>query len=284
MSNLRSRGPQSIEESRNDLLDQLETKVLALQASPAWTSYLRAQARFHTYSPRNVMLIALQNPSATAVAGYSTWKALGRFVNKDERGISILAPIFAPLGQDEERHLAGFRWVTVFDIAQTTGSDLPSPVSILGHSDPGTLEDDLATVAEAFGFTVRYDRLPQGVNGECRWAERVIVIDPDNPALQRTKTLVHELAHGILHEHHRDRSTAEVEAESVAFVVLGARGLDTSAYSTGYVASWIGPDGDPSDAIKHSCSAIQRAAALIIDGLEAVLGADGAGQTEAVTH
>ena len=238
-----------------------------LRDSAAWAAYLSAQARFHRYSPRNVMLITMQRPEATHVAGYGTWRALGRQVRKGERAISILAPMVVP-DEDGQRQVRGFRWVNVFDLSQTEGAELPAPVRILEGDDVGPLLDALGEVATGFGLRVTEEKLASGVNGELRWATATIVLAPVNPGVQKAKTLAHELGHFLLHRHEPDRARAEIEAEAVAFVVLASLGVDSSAYSAGYLASWIGEHGDVGEAIARSCAAISSASQRILTAVE----------------
>jgi len=254
---------------REHLLDQLETRVLELQTTATWQRYLAVQSRFHHYSHRNVLLISMQRPEATSVAGFRTWEALGRYVLKGERGISILAPMIVRGRDEEEGRLTGFRWVSVFDVSQTDGAPLPSPVTLLRRDEPAELTSRLIRVASTLGFDVVLDTLPPGVNGECRWSTATIVVERANAPLQRAKTLAHELGHVLLHRTETDRARAEIEAESVAYIVLAASGADAAAYSAGYVASWLGPNADVRGAIQQSCQAIQSASAAILDGLAA---------------
>ena len=253
--------------TQNHLLDRLETAVLDLRESAAWTAYLSAQARFHRYSPRNVMLITMQRPDATHVAGFGTWRSLGRQVRQGEKAISILAPMMA-LDNEGERRVRGFRWVNVFDVSQTDGDELPAPVRILDGDDPDRLVDALGAVAAALGLLVVEDRLATGVNGELRWASSTIVLAPSNPCIQKAKTIAHELGHFLLHRHEPDRARAEIEAESVAFVVLAHLGIDSTPYSAGYLSSWIGEHGDVGEAITRSCTAISDASQRILTTLE----------------
>lgn len=261
--------------SRSALLDQLEAAVLDLRDSSAWAAYLAAQARFHRYSPRNVMLISMQRPDATHVAGFGTWRSLGRQVRKGERAIAILAPKVVP-DEDGQRQVRGFRWVNVFDISQTEGDDLPAPVRILDGDDAGRLRESLGAVASGLGLTVTEEDLAPGVNGELRWATATIVVAPANPGLQRAKTIAHELGHFLLHRHEPDRARAEIEAEAVAFVVLASLGVDSSAYSAGYLSSWIGEHGDVGEAISRSCTAISSASQRILTAIEGQLESAGA--------
>jgi hypothetical protein len=253
--------------ARDELLDRLEAAVLDLRDSDAWAAYLSAQARFHRYSPRNVMLITMQRPEATHVAGFGTWRTLGRRVRKGEKAIAILAPMVVP-DDDGQRQVRGFRWVSVFDISQTEGDDLPAPVRILEGDDCGPLLDALVAVAAGLGLTVVEDALAPGVNGELRWASATIVVAPRNPGIQRAKTVAHELGHFLLHRHEPDRARAEIEAEAVAFVVLASLGVDSLPYSAGYLSSWIGEHGDVGEAISRSCTAISSASQRILSAIE----------------
>jgi hypothetical protein len=250
------------------LLDQLAHEVVALRRSDAWQRYLAVQARFHRYSPRNVMLIALQRPEATSVAGFRTWASLGRQVRRGERALSILAPMVRRSAGDEELLVMGFRWVSVFDVSQTVGEPLPTPVSLLEGAGPSALRASLERAATTAGFEVVLDELPAGVNGECRWSSATIALSATTAPLQQAKTLAHELGHALLHRHEPDRARAEIEAESVAYVVLAAHGADATAYSAGYLASWLGDSGDPTLAIRRSLDAIQRASSEILCAME----------------
>ncbi len=256
---------------RANLLDRLESAVLDLRQSDAWAAYLAAQARFHRYSPRNVMLITMQRPEATHVAGFGTWRQLGRRVRKGERAISILAPMVTE-DADGERRVRGFRWVSVFDLAQTEGDELPGPVRTLEGDDPGRLLQVLGLVAQDHRLRIVEDGLAPGVNGELRWATSTIVLAPANSGLQKAKTVVHELGHFLLHRLEPDRARAEIEAEAVAFVVLASLGIDSSAYSAGYLSSWIGEYGDVGEAIERSCEAIRSASTTVLAGIERHVG------------
>lgn len=248
---------------RRHLLDALEAQVNDLRRSERWATYLSHQARFHRYSPRNVLLITMQRPEATQVAGYRTWQSLGRNVRRGEQALSILAPMRAR-GPDDEPRLTGFRWVSVFDVEQTEGDALVSPVSILEGGDKNGLEDRLAKVALGLGLRLEHVDLPTGVNGELRWSTSTLAIRADNPGLQRAKTIAHELGHFLLHRHETNRARAEIEAESVAYVVMASLGADATSYSAGYIASWLEHDDGPA-VIARSCESIQRAAAAILD-------------------
>ena len=168
---------------------------------------------------------------------------LGRTVRKGEKAIWILAPMISPRNSDRlsgDREICGFKYVPVFDISQTEGEDPPEVCSRLAGDDPGACFFRLIGVAEALGYLVGEAELAPGTNGRCSFDRRRIEVEVRNSPAQRVKTLAHEIAHAILHEGHQDRSLAELEAESTAYVVCQRLGLDTGAYSFGYVATWAG--------------------------------------------
>ena len=275
---------------RDDLFDVLAEGVAALTDSDRWRRHLEVQSRFHRYSYGNVLLIAAQCPEATRVAGFGTWKRLGRSVRRGERAIWILAPMVArrsgtdapppagPAGSEPGAgseptgpRIRGFRPVAVFDLSQTEGDDLPEVCRTLEGGDPDGRFASLVAVAGDLGYTVRGADLPGATNGDCTFATRSIRVERRNPPAQQVKTLAHELAHALLHEGAADRALAELEAESTAFVVCRALGLDTADYSFGYVACWAGGGPEALAAIKASCGRIQQAAGHIVAGVEATV-------------
>jgi antirestriction protein ArdC len=263
-----------------DVIDQLRRGVATLTSTDQWTRWLRVQRRFHQYSFGNTLLILIQRPDATRVAGYHTWKTVGRQVRKGEHGIAILAPIVRRLGvqdKDEtERALTGqpiaFRLARVFDIAQTDGEALPEVVSRLTGDDAGSRFAGLVKVAGTLGYSVERSELRGERNGDCTFELKRIRIREGIEAAQSVKTLAHELAHAILHSDADctgpTRAVAELEAESVAFVVCDDLGLDSSAYSFGYIASWAGGGDNADKAISASAQRINKAARHILEQLE----------------
>jgi antirestriction protein ArdC len=243
------------------LLDQVER----LTTSAAWRATLTVAARFHTYSPNNVLLIAAQRPDATRVAGYRAWAQLGRQVRKGEHGISILAPVLRrtdpntaeptastpPRGPGEDnsqpRMLTGFRVTHVFDISQTDGPDLPDVrPALLDGASPLGLWSDLYDQVEAAGYTIDYADLGDA-NGRTDFTDHAVLLHTSRSGAQLTKTLAHELGHIELHAPEirpegMTRDTAEIEAESVAYVVTAAHGLFADDYSVPYVSGWAGGD------------------------------------------
>jgi antirestriction protein ArdC len=163
-----------------------------------------------------------------------------------------------------DRIIRGFKFVAVFDIAQTDGEELPSICNRLGGNDQKGLYGDLVAVAQSIAFTVQDHEFGGTTNGDCSHSEHRIRVEITNSPAQRVKTLAHEIAHALLHERYDNRPLAELEAESTAYVVCQVLGLDTSDYSFGYVASWAGGGEQAIAAIKRSCERIQKAAATIL--------------------
>lgn len=247
------------------LLAQLADGVRALKESEAWTAYLDTQARFHRYSFGNTMLIASQRPDATQVAGFGKWLTLGRHVRKGEHGIAILAPMAHKVSgetpDDDRVIVSGFRAVFVFDVAQTDGDELP-PVPCVRLDGDGCALDLLTAHAQALGFTVITDNAPNGANGYTDPIKRVIALRDDLSGAQQTKTLAHEIGHATLHatECALTRDERELEAESVAYVVTTALGIEADGYSFGYLASW----GADDKAIRFHAGRIQKTASAIL--------------------
>ena len=257
---------------RDHILDALTEGIEALTTSAAWRSHLEVQGRFHGYSFSNALLIVRQEPDASRVAGFATWKALGRAVRKGERAIWILAPMTGRRTRsadgDERGPILGFRPVAVFDVAQTDGEPLPEVCRTLAGDDPGALFGRLTDRASHLGYTVDVTELPGTTNGDCSFVRRRIRVEGRNDPAQQVKTLAHELAHALLHEGAADRPLAELEAESTAFVVCHALGLDTSGYTFGYVSCWAGGGPEAVARIKSSGARIQRTASAILDAIE----------------
>ena len=262
-----------------DVIDQLRQGVARLTSTDQWTRWLRVQRRFHHYSWGNSLLILMQRPDATRVAGYHTWKSVGRQVRKGEHGIAILAPIVRRLRVEDENetgrvlvgHPTAFRLARVFDIAQTEGEALPEVVSRLVGDDAGSRFAGLVKVAATLGYTVEVSELPGERNGDCTFEMKRIRVREGLEPAQSVKTLAHELAHALLHSEADGigptRSVAELEAESVAFVVCDDLGLDSSAYSFGYIATWAGGGDNADKAISASAQRVNKAARTILEQL-----------------
>jgi antirestriction protein ArdC len=232
--------------TRDDVLRQLRDGITSLTESDNWMRYLDVQSRFHHYSWGNSLLIAQQYPEASKVAGYRTWQQLGRQVRKGEKAIMILAPVVYNAkpkdGEEpstEGRVVRGFRSVPVFDYGQTDGEDLPEIATRLEGTDPVHAFRRLQVVAGELGYTVSFEEMGGKKNGECRFDTRTIAIRTGIAPAQTVKTLAHELGHAILHNPEEqakrpfDRSIAELEAESVAYVISRDLGIDSGKYSFG---------------------------------------------------
>ncbi len=231
----------------NPALERLHTGVRELLDSQAWQEVLKFKARFYHYSFNNVLLIYLQRPDASLVAGYKRWQELGRQVRKGEASIAILAPIVqrAKAEGEREAQVVGFRSARVFDVSQTDGEPIPTPPQPVLLTDDGEAIREAFARAEAFalakGFPVTYAELRGGTLGSFSVTKRVIKVCHDLPPLQTLKTLIHELAHGLMHADPKggeQRHLIELEAESCAFLVLHDLGLDTSRYTFPYLANW----------------------------------------------
>ena len=262
------------QQKREELAAQLEQGVAALRDSEQFKRYLDVAARFHTYSFGNQILIGMQCPVASRVAGYKTWQGMGRQVRKGEKGIRILAP--RPWKEHRDGCArgkcecpdggVGFASVSVFDVSQTDGDDLPELCADLAGDDAGLLAG-LADIATAEGLEI--DTTPDHAHGTAHGyytpKDARIWVDMSRPAAHLAATLAHELAHYFTHDDKPCRDAGEVIAESVAYIVLGHFGIEAGAYSFGYLASW---DTDDAKQFKAQLSQIQNTAATIIDRLE----------------
>ncbi len=197
--------------------------------------YLGFCAKFHSYSPGNIWLIMLARPGASFVAGYHKWKSMGRYVQKGERGIPILAPVLIKDEDEdgvEKQVLIGFKVVYVFDVTQTEGEPLPDPPDWKSPEKNNELNQRLIHYAKSHGISVTFKHLP----GEMQGVSKGGAIDIDLGA--GTKTLIHEIAHELMHkdkDNFQRRAIKELEAESVAYIVCRYFGLG-SLNSPNYLA------------------------------------------------
>ena len=294
----------------------LAAEVAALVSGDDWRQFLDFQAKLHDYSANNVMLIFAQHakaygegrvpePMPTYVAGFNTWRALGRQVERGQHGFAILAPMRSlrrgardgegnvrVLRRDDELAvveaetrapvLRGFRVETVFDVSQTSGQalpDAPRPRLLEGEA-PSGLGAAVMALIEASGFGV--DTVPdaaylQGANGRTGWTDKTVTVRADMDDAAMVKTLLHEAAHVLLHQHppacFLARALKEVEAESVAYVVASVHGMATDEYSFPYVAGWAGDAADK--AIRETQARVNQASRTIIAASPAEHGVGG---------
>ena len=264
------------------LTDQLKEGVQEVFSSGKYAEYLNTLSRFHRYSFRNSMLIYLQNPDATRVAGFNAWKTLGRSINKGEKGLQILAPspykITIDTTHDENGNLLpepvkkqvqrmAFKVTYVFDVSQTSGKELPE----LAHrltGDVGDYERMMAALQKISPYPISFEPIEGSANGYCSHQKQRIVIREGVSQEQAIKTTVHEIAHALLHKPdiERDSQAFEVQAESVAYIVCQHFGIDSSQYSFGYVAGWSG--SVQLEVLEQSLTVIQNGAAQIIESTE----------------
>ena len=216
--------------------------------SGEWGKVLKVMSQFHSYSFNNMLMIYMQRPDATRVAGYRTWQKMGRQVQKGEKGIRIFAPCpFKKKDADGEEIGTGmwFKIVSVFDISQTEGDDLPEALSGRAGDHGQEFYDSLASLAKAEGYTIKKDQL-QGAKGVATRKE--ILLEERNSMVEDATTIAHELAHHKLgHLTDRkgiDRDRAEFEAESVAYLVAQSAGIESEASSGTYLLSWAQGDAD----------------------------------------
>jgi antirestriction protein ArdC len=257
---------------KDDALDRLSDGIAQLTSSEAWRAWLRVQARFHGYSFNNALLIQLQYPRATRIAGFGTWLRLGRRVRRGEQAIWILAPVMRRVAVEDEaesvRVVTAFRPAAVFALEQTEGEELREPCTRLAGEDPLGVFTKLVRVAATLGFDVEDHVFADETNGDCAHAVHRIRVRADLAPAHRVKTLAHELAHAILHAERTERGLMELEAESVAFIVCDALGLDAGAWTFGYLATWSGGGDQAIAAVKTAGARIQRTADRILSALD----------------
>ena len=264
----------ALRQTIDDRLEQLAKAVDDVRASEMFRDYLNVQARFHRYSWHNTMLIASQKPDAERVAGFKTWMTMGRHVRKGEHGIMIFAPRpwkhtdTDDAGNDVERQGVTFRPVYVFDVSQTDGEPLPEIDVPDVDTAADTLLASLGRVASKRGIAVNYTELDAGYFGVSKGGS--IDIATGHATGQQAKTLAHELAHETMHKGEKrqglTRSAAELEAESVAYIVCKHFDLDTEVRSSAYIALW---DGN-AKALRESLERIATTARDIIDDIDAL--------------
>lgn len=276
-----------------ELTDQLEQGVKDFFNSGKLKDYLDTLSKFNNYSLNNLILIALQRPTATAVAGYTTWKkAFNRQVSKGEKGIKIIAPapvkikrlqdkldengnrVLSRDGQVQQEEvevtIPKFKVVSVFDISQTEGDDIPELINPL-KGDVSKYPVFFKALEQVSPVPVEFEKI-NGAHGYFDRSNKRIAINEGASQIQTIKTCIHEIAHAVLHgEDHKDlnksRNLREVEAESVAYVVCKHFGVDTSDYSFGYVATWS--SGKEIEELKESMETIRTTAGKLIRDIEA---------------
>ena len=276
------------EKKISEMMRTLESGVTNMFSSEEYKRYLGTMAKFYSYSANNCIMIVMQKPDATLVAGYVDWKKnFRRNVKAGEKGIRIFAPapykvkkieeVENPDGTKEEVEkevrVEAYRPVYVYDISQTEGKELPK----ICHELKGGVEE-FEKVKEAIediaACPITFEEIRSGAKGYYSLAENRIVIKKDMPEVQTIKTMVHELAHSVMHcdtevNKQLGRNEKEVQAESVAYIVSSYLGLDTSEYSFGYIGSWS--KGKEITELKESAKIIKNTSRDVIDSLAAKL-------------
>ena len=283
-----------------EITDKLEEGLKELFESEKYKNYLSTMSKFHNYSFNNTLLIALQRPDASLVAGYQAWqKNFNRHVKRGEKGIRILAP--APYKIKEERDkldpvtgevmldkdgmpqteevevkIPSFRAVSVFDVSQTDGEPLPELEAKELLSTVEGYEDFINAITYVAPAPIGFEDIPGASKGYFNIEENRIAVQEGMSESQTLKTMVHETAHSMLHNKEvskedilapaKDRNTKEVEAEGVAFTVCSHFGIDTSEYTFGYIAGWS--SGRDMKELKSSLDTIRRTASELITGIE----------------
>ena len=288
-------------EKLKEITDRLEQGITELFDSERYKEYLRVMSKFHNYSFNNTLLIAMQKPDASLVAGFSAWKNnFGRNVMKGQKGIKIIAPSpfkirqkvekidphtqkpiidkdGKPVTEEKEIKIPAYKVVSVFDVSQTEGKELPDIAVDELTGDVDRYKDFFAALEKTSPVPIAFENIEGGSHGYYHLEDKRIAINEGMSELQTLKTAIHEIAHAKLHDidlnapedeqqPRVDRRTREVEAESVAYTVCQHYGLDTSDYSFGYVAGWS--SGRELSELKSSLETIRSAAAEIINSID----------------
>ena len=288
-------------EKLKEITDRLEQGITELFDSERYKEYLRVMSKFHNYSSNNTLLIAMQKPDASLIAGFNSWKnQFQRNVKKGEKGIKIIAPSpfkikqetekidpqtqkpvigrdGKPVTEEKEITIPAYKVVSVFDVSQTEGKELPDIAVDALTGDVEQYSGFFAALEKTSPVPIGFEKIEGGAHGYYHLEDKRIALDEGMSELQTLKTAIHEIAHAKLHDidlnapkdeqqPRVDRRTREVEAESVAYTVCQHYGLDTSDYSFGYVAGWS--SGRELAELKSSLETIRSAAADIINSID----------------
>lgn len=267
-------------------IESISQGLAAIETSDDWIRYLTFCSSFYNYSYNNIILIMMQRPNATFVAGYAAWRKMNRYVKKGEKGIGILCPCIrkeeafkepddANVYNDREAEkevrkvVSGFRVGYVFDLSQTDGDDSMLPVLVTGLQSNTEQEQ---AIYEALLKYVSSQYQVEEVSGTASKGSynidtHVITVRSDLPYQQKLKSLLHELSHALDFSMNPDltipRNKRELIAESCAFVVCLRLGIDTSSYSFSYLKSWL---KDPKE-LGEIADCVQKISSKIINEL-----------------
>ena len=291
-------------EQLKEITDKLEQGIQEVFESEKYKEYLNTMSKFYNYSFNNTMLIAMQKPDATLIAGYNAWKdKFDRHVLKGEKGIRIIAP--APIRRNEEVEkidpdtqepvidalgkpvmeviettTRAFKVIPVFDVSQTDGKPLPELTVEELNGDVKDFDLFMEALTQTAPVPIGYEDIPDETKGYYHLEDKRIAIQDNMSQIQTVKTAIHEISHATLHdvdlnlpedkipqEQKKDRKTKEVEAESIAYTVCQHYGIDTSDYSFGYVAGWS--SGKELSELRSSLETIRSTAATLINTIDA---------------
>ena len=288
-------------EKLKEITDRLEQGITELFDSERYKEYLSVMSKFHNNSFNNTLLIAMQKPDASLIAGFNAWKnQFQRNVKKGEKGIKIIAPSpfkvkkemekidpktgrsvigrdGKPVTEEKEITIPAYKVVSVFDVSQTEGRELPDIAVDTLTGDVEQYKDFFAALEKTAPVPIGFEKIEGGAHGYYHLEDKRIALDEGMSELQTLKTAIHEIAHAKLHDidlnapkneqqPRVDRRTREVEAESIAYTVCQHYGLDTSDYSFGYVAGWS--SGRELAELKSSLETIRSTAAEIINSID----------------
>lgn len=268
------------EQWKQELLQKAETQLEEMSDSESFKKYLNTLAKFPNYSVNNVLLIQAQNPQATLVSGYKDWqKKFNRHVNKGAKALYITAPIIKPLNEEEKKKynttedkaIVAYRYVPVFDIANTTGEPVLTAHDFITNEYTTEQTEIFCTsklnkvaehIEKEYGISISFKPLDKDIGGYYRPKDHTIALNSLNSKTEQLKTLFHEFAHSQLHntkalkelDEPLTRAHKEAQAESVAYLSMQTMGIDTSGYSVGYISTWA----QDKDLMKQSLQEIKK--------------------------
>lgn len=278
-----------------DITDKLEKGIEELFQSDNYKNYLKVMSKFTSYSLNNTLLITMQKPDATTVAGFTTWQKMNRHIKKGSKAIKIIAPCpykkkvetditdedgqsiigrdGKPIKERSEKVMMGFKVVNVFDYSQTEGEPLPE----IAHKLDGTVDGYtyfLDALKQFSPVPIDFQQIEGSANGYYHLVDKNIIIDDRMSQIMNCKTAIHEITHALLHDRDNglekdalpDKETKEIQAESVAYTVCQYYGIDSSDYSFGYIAGWS--SGRDLKELKSSLEIIRQTAQIIITGVD----------------